>query len=151
MSPTVLRVERYRFFFFSNEGHEPAHVHVQDGSKLAKFWLESVRLAASPGFAPRGLTRVQALVTEHCGMRGHFGGFSKNFGAGIRERGDLDHIRSGNGPETMASNPTDAGKADPGLGDEGSARNSNHIVGRGGSGSERDLGGVVVCSSFRGE
>ena len=51
MSPTVLRVERYRLFFFSNEGHEPPHVHVQDGGKLAKFWLEVVTLAASTGFA----------------------------------------------------------------------------------------------------
>jgi hypothetical protein len=65
MSPTVLRVERYRFFFFSNEGHEPAHVHVQDGEKLAKFWLAPVVLAASTGFAPRELTRIQALVIEH--------------------------------------------------------------------------------------
>ena len=53
MSPTVLRVERCRFFFFSNEGHELPHVHAQDGDKLAKLWLEPVVLAASTGFAPR--------------------------------------------------------------------------------------------------
>ena len=68
MSPTVLRVERYRFFFFSNEGHEPPHVHVQDGEKLGKYWLEPVLLAASTGFAPHELTRVQAMVAEHRGM-----------------------------------------------------------------------------------
>jgi Domain of unknown function (DUF4160) len=56
MSPTVLRVERYRFFFFSNEGHEPPHVHAQDGDKLAKLCLEPVLLAASTGFAPHGAT-----------------------------------------------------------------------------------------------
>jgi len=65
MSPTVLRVERYRFFFFSNEGHEPPHVHAQDGDKLAKLWLEPVLLAASTGFAPHELTRIHALVVEH--------------------------------------------------------------------------------------
>jgi hypothetical protein len=65
MSPTVLRVGRYRFFFFSNEGHEPAHVHVQDAERLAKFWLEPVVLAASTGFGPHELTRIQTLVTEH--------------------------------------------------------------------------------------
>ena len=65
MSPTILRVERYRFFFFSNEGHEPPHVHVQDGGKLAKFWLDAVALAGSTGFAPRELTRIQALVSTH--------------------------------------------------------------------------------------
>jgi hypothetical protein len=65
MSPTVLRIERYRFFFFSNEGHEPPHVHVQDAEKLAKVWLEPVLLAASTGFSPPELTRIRTLVAEH--------------------------------------------------------------------------------------
>jgi hypothetical protein len=65
MSPTVLRVERYRFFFFSNEGHEAPHVHVQDAEKLAKVWLDPVHLAGSTGFAPPELTRIRALVLEH--------------------------------------------------------------------------------------
>ena len=65
MSPTVLRVERYRFFFFSNEGHEAPHVHVQDAEKLAKVWLDPVHLAGSTGFAPPELTRIRALVVEH--------------------------------------------------------------------------------------
>jgi len=43
-------------------------VHVQDGEKLGKYWLEPVLLAASTGFAPHELTRVQALVAEHRGM-----------------------------------------------------------------------------------
>jgi hypothetical protein len=50
MSPTVLRVERYRFFLFSNQGHEPPHV------------------AASTGFSPPELTRILALVAEHHDM-----------------------------------------------------------------------------------
>jgi len=65
MSPTILRVGPYRLFFFSNEGHEPPHVHVQDGGRLAKFWLDPVALAASTGFAAHELTRIQTLVTEH--------------------------------------------------------------------------------------
>ncbi len=68
MSPTVLRIERYRFFFFSNEGHEPPHVHVQDGEKLAKYWLGDAMLAASTGFAPHELTRIHSLVTQHRAM-----------------------------------------------------------------------------------
>ena len=62
---TVLRVGRYRVFFFSNEGFEPPHVHVQDGSSLAKFRLASVELAASTGFGAQELTRLRALVAEH--------------------------------------------------------------------------------------
>jgi hypothetical protein len=37
--PTVLRWGPYRAFFYSNEGDEPAHVHVRAGGKEAKFWL----------------------------------------------------------------------------------------------------------------
>ncbi len=62
---TVLRRGAYRFFFYSADRHEPPHVHVQDGDKLAKLWLEPVLLAGSTGFSPHELTRVQALVAEH--------------------------------------------------------------------------------------
>jgi len=39
--PTILRDGPYRFFFFSNEGFEPPHVHVQRDRAIAKFWLSS--------------------------------------------------------------------------------------------------------------
>ncbi len=68
MSPPVLRVEQYRFFFFSNEGHEPPHVHAQDAEKLSKFWLDPVVVAASTGYSSPGLTRIRALVTQHRDM-----------------------------------------------------------------------------------
>src|ERR1043165_864320 len=38
--PTVLRVSGFRFFFYSLEGSEPAHIHVEHGDNTAKFWLE---------------------------------------------------------------------------------------------------------------
>ncbi|PYS92965.1 MAG: hypothetical protein DMF64_06810 [Acidobacteria bacterium] len=38
--PTVLRVGRFRFFFFSNESQEPPHIHVKAAENEAKFWLE---------------------------------------------------------------------------------------------------------------
>ena len=38
--PTVLRVGRYRFHFFSNEGQEPSNIHVKAGGDQAKFLLE---------------------------------------------------------------------------------------------------------------
>ena len=30
--PTVLRIEGFRFFFFSDE-HDPSHIHVEKGEK----------------------------------------------------------------------------------------------------------------------
>ena len=35
--PTVLRVFRFRFFFYSLEGSEPPHIHVEHGDNIAKF------------------------------------------------------------------------------------------------------------------
>jgi hypothetical protein len=43
--PTVLRWGPYRAFFYSNEGGEPAHVHVRAGDKEAKFWLHDLTVA----------------------------------------------------------------------------------------------------------
>jgi hypothetical protein len=45
--PTVLRVDGYRFFFYSNEGHEPPYIHVQKAEKYAKIWLTPVQIADS--------------------------------------------------------------------------------------------------------
>ena len=63
--PTVLRVGRYRFFFYSNEGQEPAHIHVRAGGDEAKFWLEPVALASNHGFNARELTEIERLIRDH--------------------------------------------------------------------------------------
>lgn len=63
--PTVLRVGRYRFFFFSNERQEPPHIHVKAGADEAKFWLDPVQLVANYGFNGRELNQIQRLVEEH--------------------------------------------------------------------------------------
>jgi hypothetical protein len=56
----------YRFFFYSNEGTEPPHIHVESGEGKAKFWLEDpVRYANSYGFASHKLMRIQSLVQQH--------------------------------------------------------------------------------------
>jgi hypothetical protein len=62
--PTIARIGQFRFFFYSNEGNEPPHVHVQHESSVAKFWLSPVALAASGGFTAAELNTVEGLVTE---------------------------------------------------------------------------------------
>lgn len=62
--PTLRRSGPYRFFFFSNEGLEPPHIHVQRDRALAKFWLAPVALASSSGFSARELKRIEQLVSE---------------------------------------------------------------------------------------
>ncbi|HEY8498659.1 MAG TPA: DUF4160 domain-containing protein [Limnochordales bacterium] len=63
--PTVLRQAGYRFFFFSNEGNEPPHIHVEYGEAYAKFWLKPVRLARSRGLSAQELSALRKLVEEH--------------------------------------------------------------------------------------
>ena len=63
--PTVLRVGPYRFFFYSGDGHEPAHVHIERDDCVAKFWLEPVRLARSGGFGRTELSDIARLVTQY--------------------------------------------------------------------------------------
>lgn len=60
--PTVLKVGRFRFFFFSNEGKEPTHIHVESDDKYAKFWLEPVQLAKSVGYSSSELNEIRKLV-----------------------------------------------------------------------------------------
>jgi Domain of unknown function (DUF4160) len=65
LMPTVLRFGRYRFFFYSNEGREPPHIHVEASDDEAKFWLRPVGLVASHGFRARELNEIQRLVIDH--------------------------------------------------------------------------------------
>lgn len=63
--PTILRVGGYRFFFFSNEGHEPPHIHVEQAERYAKFWLEPISLAVNVGFRSGELTELHGIVNEN--------------------------------------------------------------------------------------
>src|SRR5271155_4149485 len=55
--PTILRSNGYRFFFYSADGDEPAHVHVVKGDCEAAVWL-SDSVAINLGFAPRDLRAI---------------------------------------------------------------------------------------------
>jgi len=63
--PTILRIGPFRFFYYSNEQGEPAHIHVQRDRMLAKFWLKPVSLAGSTRFSPRDLRQIERLVVEN--------------------------------------------------------------------------------------
>ena len=63
--PTVLREGGYRFFFFSREGEEPPHIHVEQAERYAKFWLRPISLASSYGFRSHELATLNRLVEQH--------------------------------------------------------------------------------------
>jgi len=63
--PTILRIFGYRFFFFSNEGNEPAHIHIEKAEAHAKYWLDPVELAGSYAFNAKELNELRKLVEEN--------------------------------------------------------------------------------------
>lgn len=63
--PTVDRIGPYRIFFYSNEGDEPPHVHVQRDRNVSKFWLSPVALVGALGFKPHELREMERLVAEN--------------------------------------------------------------------------------------
>ena len=65
--PTVYRYKGFRLHFYSNEGHEPPHVHVRRGDDTCKFWLSPVSLAYNDAMSSRELNQLSKLVNERRG------------------------------------------------------------------------------------
>jgi len=63
--PTVLKIGAYRFYFYSHEPNEPAHIHIDKNNLSAKFWLEPVALAKNIGFRAKELRKLESLVTKN--------------------------------------------------------------------------------------
>ncbi len=63
--PNVLKVGPHRFFFFSREGHEPPHIHVETAENAAKFWLLPVGLAWAVGYNSKEIRQIRELIEEH--------------------------------------------------------------------------------------
>ncbi len=61
--PTVLRIGSYRFHFYSDEGHEPPHIHVRSADGECKFWLApAICLAQNRGIKPHDLRVIEKHV-----------------------------------------------------------------------------------------
>ena len=63
--PTLLRISAFRFHFYSNEGDEPAHIHVDTKDGECKFWLDPVLLAKSIQVSPSDVRKIEKLIFEH--------------------------------------------------------------------------------------
>jgi len=63
--PEIFRKLGFVFFFYSNEGQEPIHVHVRKAGGFAKFWIEPVELDFSQGMKVSDITLAEELVFEH--------------------------------------------------------------------------------------
>jgi Domain of unknown function (DUF4160) len=60
--PTVTRSGPDRFYFYSDERDEPAHIHVDRDRQSAKLWLRPVLVARNFGFSPRELGIIEGIV-----------------------------------------------------------------------------------------
>ena len=54
-----------RTAFYSADGAEAPHVHVERDEKIAKFWLSPIRLQDSGGFSRVELLRAEGMVREN--------------------------------------------------------------------------------------
>ena len=77
--PTVARIGPYRFFFYAGDRDEPEHVHIERDDKVAKIWLDPIRLENSDRFDRAELRDILRIVEEQQavlreGWRGYFKG-----------------------------------------------------------------------------
>ena len=63
--PTVLKSGPYRLFFYAGDRDEPQHIHVERDDRIAKFWLDPIRLQSSGGFSRIEIARIEKLVNNH--------------------------------------------------------------------------------------
>lgn len=62
--PTIFRKLGFRFFFYSDEGNEPPHVHVEKDKGRGKYWLEPKEKAFMLNFKKREEKQVDKIVDE---------------------------------------------------------------------------------------
>lgn len=63
--PTLLRIGAYRFFFYAGDKSEPPHIYIERDDRIAKFWLEPVRLQSSGGFSRVEISKIRKVINEH--------------------------------------------------------------------------------------
>jgi Domain of unknown function (DUF4160) len=64
--PTVLNKNGLRFFFYSDEGNEPAHIHVEKGDAVGKIWLEpNIEIAYLDNFTSAEIKQIKVIVSQY--------------------------------------------------------------------------------------
>ena len=60
--PTVLTKDGFRIFFYSADGNEPVHVHIEYGDGLAKFWMNPIALDSSYKMKAKDLKKARTIL-----------------------------------------------------------------------------------------
>lgn len=67
--PTILQILGWRLFFYTNEGHEPPHVHAKKGNAECKYWLlpqdYDIEEAHIFGLTPKEKREIRKIIFDH--------------------------------------------------------------------------------------
>jgi hypothetical protein len=63
--PTVFKIGPYRYFFYADDRNEPPHIHVEREDKIAKFWLDPIRLHSSGGFNRSEISHILKIINQN--------------------------------------------------------------------------------------
>jgi hypothetical protein len=64
MMPTVLRIDGYRFFFFSDE-HMPQHIHIEKADSYVRVVLDTLEVTDSYKISKKEIGKLVKLVEEN--------------------------------------------------------------------------------------
>lgn len=62
--PTVLKIDGFRFFFFSDE-HLPVHIHVEKGDGYMRLELETFKVTKRYKLTKNDEKKILAIAKEH--------------------------------------------------------------------------------------
>ena len=62
--PTILRKLGFRFFFNSNEGNEPPHIHIEKEKGNGKYWLDPLEKDYIKNFTKQEERKADEIVEE---------------------------------------------------------------------------------------
>ena len=62
--PTVLRINGYRFFFFSDE-HLPQHIHIEKADSYVRIEIDSLQVTDSYNISTKEINKLVKLVLKH--------------------------------------------------------------------------------------
>jgi hypothetical protein len=67
--PTILYIRGWRLFFYTNERHEPPHIHARKGDVECKYWLYPDTFDIEEAYAynmnPANRRAIRKIIFEH--------------------------------------------------------------------------------------
>ena len=63
--PAILTDGPFRFFFYMGDRDEPPHVHVEHDNRIAKFWLNPVKLQSTGGLRRHEIRRIERIIEKN--------------------------------------------------------------------------------------